>query len=81
MARYLQNIVVFLRLNRAVAGGISAKATKHFLHLAMLVLKIIYAVKELTYQSGASPLCMASTILRHRSLHWQQRKFTVTELF
>lgn len=28
--RYLQNIVVFLRLHRAVAGGISARATKHF---------------------------------------------------
>lgn len=28
--RYLQNIIVFLRLHRAVAGGISARATKHF---------------------------------------------------
>lgn len=28
--RYLQNLVVFLRLHRAVAGGVSARATKHF---------------------------------------------------
>jgi hypothetical protein len=27
---YLQNIVVFLRLHRAVAGGISATSTRHF---------------------------------------------------
>ena len=28
--RYLQNIITFLRLNRAVGGGISPRATKHF---------------------------------------------------
>jgi hypothetical protein len=28
--QYLQNIIAFLRLHRAVAGGISALATKHF---------------------------------------------------
>lgn len=28
--RYLQNVITFLRLNHAVAGGISATATKHF---------------------------------------------------
>lgn len=27
---YLHNIVVFMRLHRAVAGGISALATRHF---------------------------------------------------
>ena len=27
---YLHNVVVFLRLHRAVAGGISALATRHF---------------------------------------------------
>ena len=27
---YLQNIVTFLRMNRAVGGGISPRATKHF---------------------------------------------------
>jgi hypothetical protein len=27
---YLHNIVVFMRLHRAVAGGISAMATRHF---------------------------------------------------
>lgn len=28
--RYIQNIVTFLRMHRAVGGGISAGATKHF---------------------------------------------------
>lgn len=27
---YLQNIVVFMRLHRAVAGGVSPQATRHF---------------------------------------------------
>lgn len=31
---YLHNIVVFMRLHRAVAGGISALATRHFNTLA-----------------------------------------------
>ncbi|KAK2780002.1 hypothetical protein FQN52_002302 [Onygenales sp. PD_12] len=31
---YLQNIVIFLRMNRGVAGGISAAATRHFHLLA-----------------------------------------------
>ncbi|KAF9700833.1 hypothetical protein EKO04_002082 [Ascochyta lentis] len=31
---YLHNIVVFMRLHRAVAGGISAMATRHFISLA-----------------------------------------------
>ena len=34
---FLQNIIVFLRLNRGVAGGISALATSHFHLLARLV--------------------------------------------
>ena len=32
--QYQQNIVAFLRLHRAVAGGISAAATRHFDKLA-----------------------------------------------
>ncbi|KAI9874108.1 MAG: hypothetical protein M1823_007761, partial [Watsoniomyces obsoletus] len=31
---YLHNIVVFMRLHRAVGGGISALATRHFNTLA-----------------------------------------------
>ena len=31
---YQQNIVVFLRLHRAVGGGISPRATQHFISLA-----------------------------------------------
>lgn len=34
---YLHNIVVFMRLHRAVAGGISALATRHFNTLAQYV--------------------------------------------
>jgi hypothetical protein len=35
--QYQQNIVAFLRLHRAVAGGISAAATRHFDKLAKYV--------------------------------------------
>jgi hypothetical protein len=35
---YLHNIVVFMRLHRAVAGGISALATRHFNMLAQYAL-------------------------------------------
>jgi hypothetical protein len=34
---YLHNIVVFMRLHRAVGGGISAMATRHFNALAQYV--------------------------------------------
>lgn len=37
MVRYIQDIVVFLRLSRAVAGGISAKANNHFTRFAQYV--------------------------------------------
>ncbi len=32
--RYLYDVVVFLRMHRAVESGVSAKATKHFELLA-----------------------------------------------
>lgn len=32
--RYLQDIIVFLRLHRAVDGGVTARATRHFELLA-----------------------------------------------
>lgn len=34
VARYIQDIVVFLRLSRAVAGGVSAKASSKFSRFA-----------------------------------------------
>ncbi len=34
---YLHNIIVFMRLHRAVAGGISALATRHFITLVQYV--------------------------------------------
>lgn len=35
--RYMMDIVVFLRMHRAVAGGVSAKATKDFEFLVRCV--------------------------------------------
>lgn len=34
VVRYMQDIVVFLRLSRAVAGGVSAKANNDFIRFA-----------------------------------------------
>lgn len=34
VARYIQDIVIFLRLSRGVAGVISSKASKHFQQFA-----------------------------------------------
>lgn len=34
VVRYIQDIVVFLRLSRAVAGGVSANANIHFSRFA-----------------------------------------------
>ena len=39
--QYQQNIVAFLRLHRAVAGGITAAATKHFDKLVRYVCSTI----------------------------------------
>jgi len=62
MARYLQNIVVFLRLSRAVAGGISAKATKHFLHLAMCLAPL----HGIDYLTPSLIALAAKKVYRHR---------------
>lgn len=40
VVRYIQDIVVFLRLSRAVAGGISAKANKQFARFAQYVISL-----------------------------------------
>ncbi|KAL1966886.1 hypothetical protein VTN77DRAFT_3851 [Rasamsonia byssochlamydoides] len=62
VARYLQNIVVFLRLNRAVAGGISAKATNHFLLLA----KSLAPLHGINYLTPSIVALAAKKIYRHR---------------
>lgn len=43
--RYLHNIITFLRLHRAVAGGISAAATRHFTALV----KALASLHSLSY--------------------------------
>lgn len=41
VAQYVHNVVVFLRLHRAVAGGISARSGNDLLELAKCVSKIL----------------------------------------
>jgi hypothetical protein len=49
---YLHNIVIFMRLHRAVAGGISAMATRHFNTLAQYVAR----QRNCTHTNGGSAL-------------------------
>jgi hypothetical protein len=48
--QYQENIVSFLRLHRAVAGGVSAVATKHFDKLAKYVCLLRTSIFMLTAQ-------------------------------
>jgi MoxR-like ATPase len=48
VAAYLHNIVIFMRLNRFVAGGVSAHATRHFR-------TIVYALAPLHNLTYAPP--------------------------
>ncbi|KAH5423342.1 hypothetical protein HBI23_198890 [Parastagonospora nodorum] len=61
---YLHNIVVFMRLHRAVAGGISAMATKHFNTLA----HALAPLHGLTYVSPSLVALAARKIYPHRIL-------------
>ena len=47
---YLQNVVTFLRLNRAVDGGVSARATQHF----NLLTKYVLMSSNLIYRAAHS---------------------------
>ncbi|KAF3400248.1 hypothetical protein DPV78_005495 [Talaromyces pinophilus] len=60
--RYLHNIVVFLRLNRAVAGGMSAKATKYF----MIVAKSLASLHGIDYLTPSVVCLAAKKVYRHR---------------
>ncbi|EED22899.1 conserved hypothetical protein [Talaromyces stipitatus ATCC 10500] len=60
--RYLHNIVVFLRLNRAVAGGVSAKATKYF----MIVAKSLASMHGINYLTPSVVCLAAKKVYRHR---------------
>ncbi|KAL4802165.1 hypothetical protein BDV18DRAFT_66825 [Aspergillus unguis] len=62
LVRYQQDIVVFLRLSRAVAGGISARSNIHFAKLAKL-LAVIHGIDYLTPSIVA---LAAKKVFRHR---------------
>ena len=47
---YLHNIVVFMRNNRAVHGGVSAMATKHLLRLSQYVHSSLRLLQPMIHQ-------------------------------
>ncbi|KAI9878614.1 MAG: hypothetical protein M1830_000381 [Pleopsidium flavum] len=60
--RYLQNVVIFLRLHRAVNGGISAWATKHF----DLLVKCLATLHSLNHVTPSLVALAARKIYPHR---------------
>jgi MoxR-like ATPase len=60
--QYQQNIIAFLRLHRAVAGGISAIATKHFDRLA----RCLAPLHGLSYATPSLIALAARKIYLHR---------------
>lgn len=59
---YLHNIVVFMRLHRAVAGGISAMATRHFNTLA----HVLAPLHSLEYVHPSLVALAARKVYAHR---------------
>ncbi|KAF2806450.1 uncharacterized protein BDZ99DRAFT_95204 [Mytilinidion resinicola] len=59
---YMHNIIVFLRLHRAVAGGISAASTRHFSALV----RALAPLHGYTYASPSLVTLATSKIFRHR---------------
>ncbi|KAJ5757524.1 uncharacterized protein N7511_006218 [Penicillium nucicola] len=62
VVRYIQDIVVFLRLSRAVAGGISAKANIQFTRFAQLLAPL----HGIDYLTPSIVALAAKKIFRHR---------------
>ena len=60
--RYLQNVVTFLRLHRAVAGGISASATKYFDKL----IKCLAPLHGINYVTPSLVALAARKVFLHR---------------
>ncbi|MCJ1303069.1 hypothetical protein MMC08_005876 [Hypocenomyce scalaris] len=60
--QYLQNVVTFLRLHRAVAGGITPRATKHF----DLLVKYLAPLHGLEYVTPSLVALAARKIYPHR---------------
>lgn len=59
---YLHNIVVFMRLHRAVAGGISAMATRHFNTLG----SVLAPLHSLEYVHPSLVALAARKVYAHR---------------
>ncbi|MCJ1337960.1 hypothetical protein MMC09_003244 [Bachmanniomyces sp. S44760] len=62
IVRYLQNVVTFLRIHRAVDGGISPAATKHF----KLLVKSLAPLHSLDFVTPSLVALAARKIYRHR---------------
>ncbi|KAJ5152176.1 hypothetical protein N7492_010471 [Penicillium capsulatum] len=62
VVRYIQDIVVFLRLSRAVAGGVSAKANNQFNRLA----KLLAPLHGIDYLTPSIVALAARKLFRHR---------------
>ncbi|OQE31385.1 hypothetical protein PENSTE_c001G06529 [Penicillium steckii] len=62
VVRYIQDIVVFLRLSRAVAGGISAKANKQFARFA----QFLAPIHGIDYLTPSIVALAARKVFRHR---------------
>ncbi|KAI9890736.1 MAG: hypothetical protein M1814_003666 [Vezdaea aestivalis] len=60
--RYQQNIVVFLRMHRAVEGGMSIRATRHF----DLLIRCMAPLHSLTYATPSLIALAARKIYPHR---------------
>ncbi|KAJ5656153.1 hypothetical protein N7507_008103 [Penicillium longicatenatum] len=62
VARYIQDIVVFLRLSRAVAGGVSARANNQFSQLA----QFLAPLHGIDYLTPSIVALAARKVFRHR---------------
>ncbi|KAI9928106.1 hypothetical protein ASPWEDRAFT_170896 [Aspergillus wentii DTO 134E9] len=60
--RYQQDIVIFLRLSRAVAGGISAKVNSHFTQFS----KLLASLHGLDYLTPSIVALAARKVFRHQ---------------
>ncbi|KAA8652721.1 hypothetical protein EYZ11_005697 [Aspergillus tanneri] len=62
ICRYQQDIVVFLRLSRAVAGGVSVRATVHF----RVISRLLATLHGIDYLTPSIVALAAKKVFRHR---------------
>ncbi|OJD15037.1 hypothetical protein AJ78_04660 [Emergomyces pasteurianus Ep9510] len=62
MNSYLQDIIVFLRMNRGVAGGMTAASTRHF----QLLIRCLAPLQRVNYVSPSIVALAARRAYRHR---------------